>query len=38
LLKLLISEKANVEVSDIRALLEKIDNTMDEIRRKAGSV
>lgn len=38
LLKLLISEKTNVEVSDIRALLEKIDNTMDEIRRKAGSV
>ncbi|WP_240008349.1 plasmid mobilization protein [Pseudaquidulcibacter saccharophilus] len=37
-LKLLISEKNNVEVSDIHSLLEKIDNTMDEIRRKAGSV
>ena len=37
-LKLLLSEKASLEVANIRSLLEKIDNTMDEIRRKAGSV
>jgi hypothetical protein len=38
LLKLWLSEGGNSEVSDIRKVLQKIDSTMDEIRRKAASV
>lgn len=38
LLKLLLSEGSSLQVSDIRAVLQKIDSTMDEIRRKAASV
>ncbi|MBN8647531.1 MAG: hypothetical protein J0L55_06205 [Caulobacterales bacterium] len=38
LLKLWLSKADSSEVSDIRAVLKKIDSTMDEIRRKAASV
>lgn len=38
LLKLWLSEGGGADVSDIRSVLQKIDNTMDEIRRKAASV
>ena len=38
LLKLWLSESGDPQVSDIRSVLQKIDSTMDEIRRKAASV
>lgn len=38
LLKLWLSEFSGSEVSDIHSVLQKIDSTMDEIRRKAASV